>query len=188
MSDFLLKTPAMLAFLSQRIFRTIFPIFPKPINAASTILKTLYVIKSDEIWLSCKSKVCKFPKNSMGENYMRPEIKDQAPKVLWDFHISLINASNRVGVSLHIRRSCNNFRELSVLDPESKDMYHCHPHHFLEIFKIQVNEPIGSYQIQHLNLQCTIIQAIRYKQFLVLSIGYGFCQSALPFNWVLDWN
>ncbi len=46
--------------------------------------------------------------------------------------------------------SCNNFRELSVLDPESKDMYHCHPHHFLEIFKNQVNEPIGSYQIQHL--------------------------------------
>ncbi len=28
--------------------------------------------------------------------------------------------------------------------------YHCHPHHFLEIFKTQVNEPIGSYQIQHL--------------------------------------
>ncbi len=46
--------------------------------------------------------------------------------------------------------SCNNFREPSVLDPESKDMYHCHPHHFLEIFKTQVNEPIGSYQIQHL--------------------------------------
>ncbi len=37
-----------------------------------------------------------------------------------------------------------------MLDPESKDMYHCHPHHFLEIFKIQVNEPIRSYQIQHL--------------------------------------
>ena len=37
-----------------------------------------------------------------------------------------------------------------MLDPESKDMYHCHPHHFLEIFKTQVNEIIGSYQIQHL--------------------------------------
>ncbi len=29
-------------------------------------------------------------------------------------------------------------------------MYNCHPHHFLEIFKTQVNEPIGSYQIQYL--------------------------------------
>ena len=40
----------------------------------------------------------------------------------------------------------------NYMHPEIKDMYHCHPHHFLEIFKTQVNEPIGSYQIQHLNL------------------------------------
>ena len=33
----------------------------------------------------------------------------------------------------------------------SKDMYYCHAHHFLEIYGTQVNEPIGSYQIQHLN-------------------------------------
>ncbi len=39
-----------------------------------------------------------------------------------------------------------------MLDPESKDMYHCLPHHFLEISETQVNEPIGSYQIQHLNI------------------------------------
>ncbi len=82
-------------------------------------IKTLFVIKSDIICISCNSRVsrvCKFPKNSMDENYMHPEIKDQAPKVLW----------------------------------ESKDMYHCHPHHFLEIFETQVNEPIVSYQIHHL--------------------------------------
>ncbi len=30
------------------------------------------------------------------------------------------------------------------------DMYHCHPCHFLEIYKPLVNVPIGSYQIQHL--------------------------------------
>ncbi len=30
------------------------------------------------------------------------------------------------------------------------DMFHCHPYHFLEIYKPPVNEPIGSYQIQHL--------------------------------------
>ncbi len=46
----------------------------------SALLKTLFVIKSDIICLSCK--VCKFPKNSMDENYMHPEINDQAPKVL----------------------------------------------------------------------------------------------------------
>ncbi len=32
-------------------------------------------------------------------------------------------------------------------------MHYCHPHHFLEIFETQVNEPIGSYQMQHLNTQ-----------------------------------
>ncbi len=48
--------------------------------------------------------------------------------------------------------NCNNFRGLLVLDPEPKDMYHCHPYHFLEIYKPPVNEPIGSYQIQHLNM------------------------------------
>ncbi len=31
-------------------------------------------------------------------------------------------------------------------------MYHCHPYHFMEICKPPVNEPIGSYQIHHLNL------------------------------------
>ena len=30
-------------------------------------------------------------------------------------------------------------------------MYHCHPYHVLEIHKPPVNEPTGSYQIQHLN-------------------------------------
>ena len=36
------------------------------------------------------------------------------------------------------------------IDPESKDIYRCHPYHFSEIYKPRVNEPIGSYQIQHL--------------------------------------
>ena len=39
-----------------------------------------------------------------------------------------------------------------MLDPEPKDMYHCHPYHVLEIYKPPVNEPIGSYQIQHLKI------------------------------------
>ncbi len=33
---------------------------------------------------------------------------------------------------------------------EPKDMYRCHPYHFMEICKPPVNEPIGSYQIHHL--------------------------------------
>ncbi len=37
-----------------------------------------------------------------------------------------------------------------VLDPEPKDMYRCHPYHFMEICKPPVHEPIGSYQIHHL--------------------------------------
>ncbi len=44
----------------------------------------------------------------------------------------------------------NNLRGLFVLDPETKDMYHCHPYHVLEIYKSSVNKHIGSYQIQHL--------------------------------------
>ncbi len=39
-----------------------------------------------------------------------------------------------------------------MLDPEPKNMYHCHPYHVLKIYKPPVNEPIGSYQIQHLNM------------------------------------
>ncbi len=39
---------------------------------------------------------------------------------------------------------------MDVNYPEPKDMYRCHPHHFLEIYKPPVNEPIRSYQIQHL--------------------------------------
>ena len=35
-------------------------------------------------------------------------------------------------------------------------MYRCHPYHFLEIYKPLVNEPIGSYQIQHLNLNTNL--------------------------------
>ena len=46
----------------------------------------------------------------------------------------------------------NDFRGLLVFDPEPKDMYQCHPYHVLEIYKPPVNEPMGSYQIQHLNL------------------------------------
>ncbi len=41
--------------------------------------------------------------------------------------------------------------EILVLDPEPKDMYRGHPYHFMEICKPPVNEPIGSYQIHHLN-------------------------------------
>ncbi len=59
----------------------------------------------------------------MDVNYMHPEIKD------------------------------NNFRGLLVLDPEPKDMYRCHPYHFMEICKPPVNEPIGSYQIHHLKYE-----------------------------------
>ena len=33
---------------------------------------------------------------------------------------------------------------------EPKDMYRCHPYHFMEICNPPVNEPIGSYQIHHL--------------------------------------
>ncbi len=55
-------------------------------------------------------------------------------------------ARKRVWASLH------NFGGLLVLDPESKDMYHCHSYHFSEMYKPPVNEPIGSYQIQHLKL------------------------------------
>ena len=40
-----------------------------------------------------------------------------------------------------------------MLDPEPKDMHRCHQHHFMEICKPPVNEPIGSYQIQHLKSQ-----------------------------------
>ena len=39
---------------------------------------------------------------------------------------------------------------LSVLDPEPKDMHHCHLYHFSKICIMLVNQPIGSYQIQHL--------------------------------------
>ncbi len=39
-----------------------------PCSANHWVFKTLFVIKSDIICLSCKSKVCKFPKNSMGVN------------------------------------------------------------------------------------------------------------------------
>ena len=32
--------------------------------------------------------------------------------------------------------NCNTFRGLLVLDlPEPKDMYRCHPYHFMEIYK-----------------------------------------------------
>ncbi len=62
----------------------------------------------------------------------------------------LSNKALRAPSYRHWSESCNNFRELSVLDPESKDMYYCHPNRFLEIFETQVNKPIGSYQIQHL--------------------------------------
>ncbi len=37
------------------------------------IIKTLFVIKSDIICISCNSKVYKFPKNSMDENYIISE-------------------------------------------------------------------------------------------------------------------
>ena len=37
------------------------------------------------------------------------------------------------------------------VNPEPKDMYRCHPYHFMEICKPPVNKPIGSYQIHHLN-------------------------------------
>ncbi len=52
-----------------------------------------------------------------------------------------------------------------------KDMYYCHPHHFLEIFETQVNEPIGSYQIQHLKdnfsrTNLTIVRAAEWKSFV----------------------
>ncbi len=33
---------------------------------------------------------------------------------------------------------------------EPKDMFRCHPYHFMEICKPPVNEPIRSYQIHHL--------------------------------------
>ncbi len=65
----------------------------------------------------------------MDENYMHPKIKDQAPKVLWDFYISLIiNQEEGAGQASYQKNtpsyrqwseSCNNFRELLVLDPES---------------------------------------------------------------------
>ncbi len=79
----------------------------------------LSVTKPDIFCIPWKLRVCKFPKNSMDENYMHPEIYRQ-----WS-------------------ESCNNFRELSVLDPESKDMYHCHPHHFWKFSKLRLTSPSG---------------------------------------------
>ncbi len=78
-----------------------------------------------------------FQKNSMDVNDMHPEIKDQGMKVLWDS------------------------RGLLVLDLESKDMYRCHPYHFMEICKPQVNKPIGSYQIHHLKSFSTPVILIK---------------------------
>ncbi len=54
---------------------------------------------------------------------------------------------------MHPEIKDNNFRGLLVLDPEPKDMYRCHPYHFMEICKPPVNEPIGSYQIHHLKYE-----------------------------------
>ncbi len=114
----------------------------------SYCIKMLFVIKPDIFCIPCKLRICKFSKNSMDVNYMHPEIKDQGMKVLWDYH---------------------NFRGLLVLDPEPKEMYHCHPYHFMEICKPPVNEPIGSYQIHHLKLNASFNEfKINLKQVFTL--------------------
>ncbi len=46
---------------------------------------------------------------------------------------------------------CPEFQDQALKVLEPKDMYHCYPYHFSEIYKPPVYEPIGSYQTQHLN-------------------------------------
>ncbi len=58
-----------------------------------------------------------------------------------------------------------------MLDPEPKDMYRCHPYHFMEICKPSVNEPIGSYQIHHLNrARFKLAETIVLNYFFILVI------------------
>ncbi len=48
------------------------------------------------------------------------------------------------------QHGCELCGEFLVIDPETKDLYHCYPYHFSKIYKPPVNAPIQSYQIQHL--------------------------------------
>ena len=58
-------------------------------------------------------------------------------------------------VIIHIQRFCNIFRELLVLDPESRDSSDCHPYQFLEICIPLCNDPIGLIQKGCLNNSST---------------------------------
>ena len=61
-------------------------------------------------------------------------------------------------------------RGLLVLDPEPKDMHRCHPYYFMKICKPPVNEPIGSYQIHHLNNCCYILPIKKLSQFSTVKV------------------
>ncbi len=64
--------------------------------------------------------------------------------------------------------TCNIFRELLVLDPESREVYNCHPYHFTEIFiplRNKYADFIGLYGTPHLN------------------IGFWPPMSAVPHDW-----
>ncbi len=82
---------------------------------------------------------------------------------------------------------CNNFREISVLDPESKDMYHCHPDHFFEISKLRLTSPSGP-------IRYSILTVIKVKQALLEFHDISQCkmavtgldrQSAHPFQLII---
>ncbi len=60
--------------------------------------------------------------------------------------------------------------KLSVLDPESKDMYHCHPSHFSEIYKPPVNALIRSSQIQHLKHTHQLVNWVAMILFMLQAI------------------
>ncbi len=92
------------------------------------------------------TKVYKFPKSSMDEK------KDGGFVETWTHSKLQMRPEFQGRTALHIVLIILN-RVLLLLDPEPKDMYRCLPYHFMEICKPPVNEPIGSYQIHHLNGQ-----------------------------------
>ncbi len=111
--------------------------------------KTLFVIKSDIICISCKSRVCKFPNNSMDENYTHPEIQDQAPKVLWDFDISLIiarNALKAITISENFQCLILNLRTCTIVIHTI----------FWKFSKLRLTRPSGPIRYSILNCPCLI--------------------------------
>ena len=71
---------------------------------------TLFVTKSDIICIPCKLRVCKFPKNSMDENYMHPEISE-------NFRCLILNLRTRTIVIPTIFWKFSKLRLTSPLGP-----------------------------------------------------------------------